>query len=273
MSDDKLKLGIMVGSGEDPDVPINRVREVGVTSCQVGWSRSGTVEQGMRLRAAADAEGIEITTLWAGLPGRAAWNFVQGPITIGLVPPDWRQVRTEALQTVARVAAEMGVASITTHVGFLPEYPHDPLFLGALEALKQVARTCQQCGVEFWFETGQETPITLLRTIQMIGTENLGINLDPANLLMYGKGNPCDAVDVFGEWVRGVHAKDGEYPTDGDNLGEEKPMGQGRVNFPVLIPKLKAKGFRGALTIEREISGPQQVADIKSAIELLTPLL
>ena len=273
MSDDKLKLGVMVYAAEDPAEPINRVREVGVPSCQVGWPPFGTVEHGQRVRAAADAAGVEITTLWAGLPGRTVWNFLQGPITIGLVPPEWRQIRVQALEAAALVAAEIGVHSITTHVGFLPEYAHDPLFLGTLEGLRQVAGTCASHGVSFWFETGQETPTTLLRTIQMIGTENLGINLDPANLLLYGKANPCDAVDVFGEWVRGVHAKDGEYPTGGDSLGEEKPLGQGRVNFPVLVPKLKAKGFRGALTIEREISGPQQVADIKSAIELLTPLL
>jgi L-ribulose-5-phosphate 3-epimerase len=141
-----------------------------------------------------------------------------------------------------------------------------------VEALKTVAQTCLGLGVQFWFETGQETPITLLRTIEDIGTENLGINLDPANLLMYGKANPVDALDVFGQWVRGVHAKDGEYPTDGRDLGHEKPMGEGRVNFPALVPKLKACGYRGHLTIEREISGPKQIEDIQRAVAILEPL-
>jgi len=109
--------------------------------------------------------------------------------------------------------------------------------------------------------------------IQDIGGDNVGINLDPANLLMYGKGNPIDALDVFGQYVRGIHAKEGEYPTDGANLGREKPLGEGRVNFPVLLPKLKEKGFSGAVTIEREIAGPQQIADIKHAMKLLEPLL
>jgi L-ribulose-5-phosphate 3-epimerase len=81
-----------------------------------------------------------------------------------------------------------------------------------------------------------------------------------------------DALDVFGRYVRGVHAKDGCYPTNGSELGRETPLGEGQVNFPVLIPKLKACGFGGALTIEREISGPQQIADIQKAIQLLTPL-
>ena len=99
------------------------------------------------------------------------------------------------------------------------------------------------------------------------------MNLDPANLLMYGKANPIDALDILGPYVKGVHAKDGEYPTDPRQLGVEKPLGEGRVNFPALIAKLKTFGYSGALTIEREISGPQQVEDIKRGMELLKALL
>jgi len=112
-----------------------------------------------------------------------------------------------------------------------------------------------------------------MRCFNDVGLPNLGINLDPANLLMYGNANPLDALDMFGRFVRGVHAKDGEYPTDGYKLGPEKALGEGRVNFPLLIPKLKSFGYAGSLTIEREISGPQQIVDIKRAIEVLTPLL
>jgi sugar phosphate isomerase/epimerase len=82
-----------------------------------------------------------------------------------------------------------------------------------------------------------------------------------------------DALDVFGDYVRGVHAKDGEYPTDPYKLGVEKRLGDGRVNFPALVGKLKALGYCGALTIEREISGDQQAVDIRHAIEVLTPVL
>jgi sugar phosphate isomerase/epimerase len=102
---------------------------------------------------------------------------------------------------------------------------------------------------------------------------NLGINLDPANLLMYGKANPVDALDVFGAYVCGVHAKDGEYPTNGRELGMEKPLGQGRVNFPALIDRLTALGYSGALTIEREISGEQQIADIRLGKTFLEGLI
>jgi L-ribulose-5-phosphate 3-epimerase len=132
---------------------------------------------------------------------------------------------------------------------------------------------CDGNGQAFWFETGQETPITLLRAIQDVGMDNLGINLDPANLLAYGKGNPVDALDILGPYVKGVHAKDGEYPTDPRELGAEKPLGEGRVDFPTLIAKLKALGYTGALTIEREITGPQQIADIKAGKVYLESIL
>jgi sugar phosphate isomerase/epimerase len=226
-----------------------------------------------RLIAASQQYQVEVTTLWTGMPGPAVWNFIEGPNTIGLVPPQYRVQRVAALKAGADFAVRVGVSSITTHVGFIPENPSDPLYPGVIEALKDVVTYCKQRNLTFCFETGQETPVTLLRVIEDLGGENLGINLDPANLLLYGKANPVDALDVIGAYVRGVHAKDGEYPTNGRYLGEEKPLGAGRVNFPVLVPKLKSLGFAGALTIEREISGPKQIEDIKHAIQLLTPLL
>ncbi len=273
MTSQKLELGVITTPGVSPDQVMADVANLDLPTCQVSWPADNSLEQGEELKRAADRHGVQITTIWAQLPGRTIWNFVEGPATIGVVPADMRSRRTEALINAAQVAAGIGIQSITTHVGFIPEFPGDEDYYGALQALKAVAGTCANEGIEFWFETGQETPVTLLRMIQDIGGDNVGINLDPANLLMYGKGNPIDAVDVFGEYVRGMHAKDGEYPTDGANLGREKPLGEGRVNFPELMPKLKEKGFCGAVTIEREIAGPEQIADIKRAMKLLDPLL
>ena len=103
--------------------------------------------------------------------------------------------------------------------------------------------------------------------------DNLGINLDPANLILYGKANPVDSLDVFGEYVVDIHAKDGCYPTDGKNLGREVPIGEGSVNFPVFIQKLKKIGYDGTLIIEREITGEQQSKDILSAKKYLEALI
>jgi sugar phosphate isomerase/epimerase len=271
----KIKLGVLVSLEEGPEEALKKVHDLGFPTCQVVcWKEAHFTDAiADRLRAAADKYAVEITTIWTGTPGRYVWDFIEGPITIGLVPPESRRVRLDVLKMGSDFARRVGVPSITTHVGFIPESPADPLYPGVIDALKEIALHCAANGQSFWFETGQETPITLLRTIEDIGTGNLGINLDPANLLMYGKANPVDALDVFGKYVRGVHAKDGEYPTNGRNLGEEKPLGEGRVNFPALVARLKAIGFSGALTIEREISGPRQIEDIVKAKQMLEKLV
>jgi len=269
-----LKLGVLVSLQPDPAPELKKVRDLGLPTCQVSCWDPGhyTPAVAQAVTEACRRYGVEITSLWAGYPGPRVWNFIDGPATIGLVPPQFRELRLGALQAAADFARQIGVPSITTHVGFLPEWPGDPEYAPTIAALRNLAHSCRERGLLFCFETGQETPITLLRALQDIGTDNLGVNLDPANLLMYGKANPVDALDILGPYVRGVHAKDGEYPTDGRRLGRERPLGEGQVDFPRLIAKLKGYGYRGALTIEREISGEQQVRDIQRAIALLAPL-
>ena len=270
----RLKLGVMASLPQGPEEELKKAHDLGLETCQVAcWQRDlFSAEMARRLVAASEQCHVEVTTVWVGLPGPAVWNFIEGPATIGLVPEQYRAERVATLKEGADFAVRVGVSTITTHVGFIPEDPGNPLYRGVVDALREVVEHCRSKGITFCFETGQETPIALLRVIEDLGRDNLGINLDPANLLMYGKANPLDALDIIGPYVRGVHAKDGEYPTNGRELGVEKPLGQGRVNFPVLIPKLKALGFRGALTIEREIKGPKQTEDIMRAIELLKPL-
>ena len=140
-------------------------------------------------------------------------------------------------------------------------------------ASADLAAHCANNDQIFCFETGQELPSTLKRTIQDVGTGNLFVNLDPANLILYGKANPLDAAEIFGEYVRGLHAKDGVWPNRDEALGLETALGEGAVRFDLLIRRLKEKGFTGPLTIEREISGPQQKEDIRKAIAILEPML
>jgi len=270
----KLKIGVLVSLRHDMRDEIKKVRDLGLGSCQIAsWDPAQrTDEVAAEITQACKDFDVEVSALWTGYPGPSTWNFTEGPSTIGLVPPEYREMRVAALIQGAEYAAKLGVPATVTHAGFIPENPHDPLYEGTIDALRQVASKCKELGLDFCFETGQETPITLLRAINDIGTGNLGVNLDPANLLMYGKANPVDALDILGSHIKGVHAKDGEYPTEPTKLGVEKPMGDGRVNFPVLVPKLKSFGYKGSLTIEREISGDQQIADIKRAIAILEPL-
>lgn len=270
-----MKLGLIVPFQKSIKIEFEKCLDLRLPTCQLAaWDQTMfTTEMVDIVKDAIRETGIEVTTLWAGWPGPAAWDFVDGPDTLGLVPIVYQWARLEALKRASDFAKAVGIGSITTHVGFIPESPHDPLYTKVLIAIRIIGEHCRSNGQSFCFETGQETPVTLLRAIEEVGLDNLGINLDPANLLMYGKGNPVDALDVFGKYVQGVHAKDGEYPTCGRKLGLEKPLGKGRVNYPAFIEKLKEIGYTGALTIEREISGEQQIIDIEKAREYLLSLL
>ncbi len=93
--------------------------------------------------------------------------------------------------------------------------------------------------------------------------KGLGVGLDTANLILYGKANPVDAVDIIGAHVQSMHAKDGRWPTDPNKLGEEVPIGKGLVNFQEVFTKLHRLGYTGVVSIERETSGPQQIEDVR----------
>lgn len=271
----KLNIGVLVPLRAEPEPEIRKVAALGLQSCQVcTWKIDlCTDATGEQLVAACGRHGVTVSTFWAGYSGPAVWNFIEGPATIGLVPEKYRAGRVAELKRAATWAAKYNLPSITTHVGFLPEDPNDPLYIGTVEALREIVSHCHELGIGFWFETGQETPVTLLRTIERIGMDNVGINLDTANVILYGKGNPVDAVEVFGKYVRDLHIKDGCFPTCGDKLGKQTALGKGRVDFRKVVENLKALGYNGPLTLERECSDQaEQMADLKAAINMLEPL-
>ena len=210
---------------------------------------------------------IKITSFWAGWTGPGTWDNIDGPHTLGIVQPAFRHLRMNELLKGADFTHMLGAANMATHVGFIPEHPSFPEYRGVVQTLRHIAYYCKSKGLCFNFETGQETPVTLMRCIKDIGLDNLGINLDPANLILYGRGNPVDALDIFKGYIKGVHVKDGDYPSgDFYSLGPERQVGEGSVNFPVFLPKLINQGYTGDLYIEREISGDQQIKDIKETI-------
>jgi L-ribulose-5-phosphate 3-epimerase len=252
-----------------------RVTSFGLTTCELNCWNTDLYSPALadQVRREAQQSSIKIGSLWAGWPGPAVWDFIDGPATLGLVPAAYRAARIVALKRAGEFAQQVGLPAIVTHLGFIPENPGDPLFAEVVAAVREVAVFLKEKGLEFWLETGQETPVTMLRLIQQVGTGNLWVNLDPANLILYGKANPIDALDVFGDQVRSVHAKDGLYPTDPMKLGEEVVVGAGRVRFPEFIRALEQGGYTGDYIIEREISGPQQQADIHATIAYLDGLL
>jgi sugar phosphate isomerase/epimerase len=263
-----MEIGV-INRMRDDGKCFDHVQQFGLRVCQLScWQMDlARKELAEQLAKESTATGVRVCALWAGLPGPARWNFIEGPITLGLVPEQYRAERVQALKRWADFAVWMGVPAIITHCGFIPEDMTNPEFPPVVAAIREVAEYCGERGVEFWFETGQETPVVLLRTIERVGTSNLGINLDPANLILYGKGNPIDALDVIGPYVKNIHVKDGLYPTDGDHTGKEVRPGLGKVNFPEFLARLKAMNYDSELIIEREISGEQQIKDIQQTVE------
>lgn len=271
-----MKIGVMIGHGmADIEESIRKVSELGLHSCQISNYDVSvyTPELAERIVSACKQYDVTISTFWAGWSGPACWNFTEGPVTLGLLPAAYRHRRVQELKASADFAKLLGVTQVATHAGFIPENPHDPQYPGMIDAIREVAQHMKENGQYFLFETGQETPVTLLRAIEDIGTGNLGINLDTANLILYGKAHPLDALEILGNYVMDVHVKDGRWPTDGWKLGCETALGDGLVNFPAVMKKLKALGYDGALTIEREISGEEQTKDILRAKALLESLM
>jgi sugar phosphate isomerase/epimerase len=270
----KPRLGVVVDvSGKDtPDTAIGKVKAFGLSCCQVGVGMA-PVSLAAPLKAALAKYQVEATAAMTLGPGKMIWNFYEGPLTIGLIPPRTRAARIDALKRASDLAKLCDIKAVHTHCGFIPEDPNEPLYSEAVKAIRDVASYCGDNGQAFLMETGQETPITMLRAILDTGLNNIGVNLDTGNLILYGKGEPVGALDVVGRYVRGLHAKDGLYPTDPKNLGEEVAIGRGRVDFPKVIRKLHQLNYTGPITIEREISGPRQMEDIRASIAYLQKLI
>jgi L-ribulose-5-phosphate 3-epimerase len=271
-----MDVGILISPFGAPEEHFRRVRELGFDNCFLsldGYIGGFTPAVVSEFRGLIAKYNLTVTTVEVVGPGKLVWNFTEGPSTIGLVPPASRAARIDALRQVSDFAKQLGILQVQTHCGFIPEDPADPLYPQTVEAIREVARICQGNGQYFLMETGQETPTTMSRMLRDVGMPNLAVGLDTANLILYGKANPVDAVDILGPHVRSIHAKDGRWPTDPSKLGEEVLIGKGLVNFREVFTKLHRLGYAGAVTIERETSGPQQIEDVRQEKVYLEDIL
>jgi sugar phosphate isomerase/epimerase len=267
-----LRLGLIIDIAKDPDAALAKVHELGFPTSQIFVEEFGMDLVG-RLRQALEKYRIEATSLVVGGPGKEVWDFYQGPLTIGLVPEGTRAARIAHIKKASDFAKQCGIPAVQTHCGFIPENPNDAVYKQTVGAIREVATYCKSNGQNFRYETGQETPITLVRAMGDVGVDNQGVNFDLANLILYGKANPVDAIELLGPYVQGIHAKDGLWPTNPKQLGEEVAIGKGKVDFRRIIERLKQFNYRGAVTIEREISGPQQLEDVLAAKTYLEKLI
>jgi L-ribulose-5-phosphate 3-epimerase len=271
-----MSLGLLISPYNAPEATIKRVHDMGFSNCFLsldGYIGKFTPDAAKQIGDSLARYDVVATTVEVVGPQPLEWNFLQGPSTIGLVPPKYRAARIDALKQASDFAKLLGIGQVQTHCGFIPEDPADPLYQPTAEAIRTVAQHCRGNGQSFLMETGQETPTAMSRVIHDLSLPNLGVGLDTANLILYGKANPVDAVDILGPHVQSVHAKDGKWPTDPSKLGEEVLIGQGLVDFKSVFTKLHKLGYSGAITIERETSGPQQVEDVKNEKNYLQRIL
>jgi sugar phosphate isomerase/epimerase len=188
--------------------------------------------------------------------------------TGGIAPDNtWEQNWTN-IQAIAALAQQLGLKLVTFHAGFLPHEESDPDFAKMLRRLTEVADIFQAAGVVLGLETGQETASVLAQLLQKLQRPNVGVNFDPANMILYDKGNPIEALRLLGPWIRQVHIKDAKRTRVPGTWGEEVPAGEGEVDWPAFFATLTEINFTGHCVIERE-AGDQRVVDIKKAKALV----
>jgi L-ribulose-5-phosphate 3-epimerase len=271
-----MAVGLIIQPANGAEAAIAKVHDLGMTNCFFsldGYIGNFSKDLAQELRGLLEKYNLVATAAEVVRPDPLIWDFLHGPSTIGLVPRATRAARMDALKQTSDFAALLGIPSVQTHCGFIPEDPANPLYDETVLAIRELAQHCAANGQMFLMETGQETPTTMARALKDVDQPNLGVGLDTANLILYGKANPVDAVDIIGPHVRSIHAKDGKWPTDPMKLGEEVLIGTGLVDFEKVFTKLHRLGYTGAVTIERETSGPQQIADVRAEKVYLEKIL
>lgn len=274
MKSEIMPIGTVVG-GEDPLTSLEEVRSLGLLTCQMSvpsgqWRSKERMEL---IKKTAKEKEIEITSLICGFEGESYRDIPTIKRTVGLVNPAMRGKRVLKVFSYSDIAAELRVEVIQAHIGFIPEDRNDPDYKGLVLALQKIADYCKENNQSVSLETGQERALVLSKFIEDVNRLNLGVNFDPANMLLYDADDPVKALDVLGKYVIGVHCKDGKRPERKGELGKEYPLGGGDVGIEKFIDKLRKIGYTGPLTIEREISGEKQIRDILEAKELLQKLV
>lgn len=222
------------------------------------------------------AAGITITAMFGGFEGESYASIAESAATVGLVPEATRAARTQEMKEISDFAKLLGCDVVALHIGFVPERGSES-YRGLIDCSRDLLDHVAGNGQVLHLETGQETADHLLEFIGDIERDNLFINFDPANMILYGTGDPIEALKKVGSLVRSVHCKDGTWAAEaerGQSWGCEVPLGEGDVGMETYLKTLQEIGYTGPLTIEREIpeDRERQKADIGHAVELLNSL-
>jgi sugar phosphate isomerase/epimerase len=265
----------MFWAGRDPAETLAELKRLGIECGQIGVAGDLDMGCAREWRETLEGENFPVYTVVAAYKGESYADIPTVRNTVGFIPPATRAEREKRTLEVSDFADALGVGGIATHVGFISEDDSDPDYIAVREMVRRICDYCAKQGQTFALETGQETADALRSFLVDVNRGNLGINFDPANMILYGTGDPVEALGTLGEHVLSVHCKDGDWPPKGKPgaLGEERPLGQGAVGMESFLRQLKAIGYQGPLAIEREVENPaERLRDVESAVTLLREL-
>jgi len=247
------------------------LRSMGMDSCQLIYKPAVyELSHADVIRDAAEAAGIELSAMFCGYYDRNnLWDNQFDLILAGINSPIFGADRIKYLLSAIPFLQRLGVTDMVIHAGFLPNHTHDSGYSLMRAAVALLGTRLKEAGCNLLFETGMESPIALLNLISDCGLDNLYVNLDTANFIIYGYGNPVDAMYTIGSYVRNVHAKDAMPPTMPHSRGKEVPVGTGLVDFERIFDLLYRQGYDRFITIEREIRDAKQEEGIAEALHYL----
>ncbi len=274
---EKWPIGVFASIDAGLGVKLEVAHELGIPTVQLHAPHRATrtPENAERFLRRLQELGITITVVFGGFEGESYADIPTVKRTVGLVPSETRAARTQELKEIADFARLLGVDAVGLHIGFVPHDADDPLYRQVVAVAQEVCDHCRHNGQRLHLETGQETADTLLRFIADVGRDNLFVNFDPANMILYGSGEPIEALRKVGRFVRSVHCKDAKWAAQpGVEWGTEVPFGTGDVGAETFLRTLDSIGYTGPLTIEREIpqEPERQKAEIGQAVRLINEL-
>src|SRR4051794_1612984 len=272
----ELEIGLMFWSSGNAEQDLERLRGFGLSAGQLGFPGELPLERSAESWESSLAKYREfaITTAVCSYVGEDYSNVETVRQTVGLVPQNRRAERVARTKEVADIAASLGIGSVACHIGFIPEDRKRPEYQQVCSMVRDICGHLSRHHVDFTLETGQEPADALLAFIDDVGSVNLKINFDPANMILYGMGDPVSALRTLGSRVVSVHCKDGLPPERPGDLGVEKRLGSGKVDYPAFLAALTQIGYKGTLSIEREEPDiERREQDIRHAVNFLGGLL
>ena len=277
MSESVWPIGVFASVDAGLGVRWDVIRELKVPTIQLHAPQpeSRTAASAQRLAAQLQEMKVRLTAVFGGFEGESYADIPTVARTVGLVPIATRESRLIEMYQIADFAKKVGCSVVALHLGFVPEEHSDPGYASIVEVTRKLCDHCDRMGQSLHLETGQETADGLMHFIQTVDRANLKINFDPANMILYGTGEPIPALRQLAKLIGSVHCKDGTWSDQpGKTWGREVPLGEGDVNIREYLQTLREIGYTGPLTIEREIPAEplRQKQEIGNAIELLTNL-